>query len=184
MNEPARLTDLVEALLGAGGPISFYDALLAARRAQTAGHLTDTALAALMALHDSPESTDGARDVLAEILRTYAARVGAERALAARAITLADSEQTARVSVGDTLTLALEERSGAGWRWEIVSASGGADVERVAVASERTARFRVVLPIAGKVRLALEERPPPRGRGEPEEPRRFSLCVLVSGDGQ
>jgi hypothetical protein len=166
MVESRRLAEHIAGLNGTGGPISFYDAMIVVRRARAVGQLRDEALTALMALHDSDIVTDGARQILNEFLKVYAERVAAERARAARPITLDDDQQTVRAAVGDILEVELTERAGLGFLWETPKSPRGVYVYRVATRptdkpGSLVACFRVKLTQAGHVRVDLEERPPP-----------------------
>ena len=187
MVESARLVELVEGLIATGGPISFYDAMTVVHRARAAGDLRDAALEALVRLHDSTIVTDGAREILAEFLRVYVARLSEARARAQRPITLADHNKTARAKVGEVLELELEERAGFGFRWDVDRCSADIHVERLEARrlnklGATVACFRVRLFHAGHVVLTLEERPPPT-LGPPSnkapKARSFVLRVVV-----
>ena len=180
-----ELTRTLEELTSAGGPISFYDGIVVVREARQVRVLEDRVLSALIALHDLPQSTDGLREVLGEFLSTCAKTMAEERQRAGREITLTDNGCVARAIARDPLLLALEEKSGAGFEWEIEKASAGIRVERLARDPDRrtTALFRVTPRAAGRGRLALVEQPPPSDTTElrREALRRFTLELVIEG---
>jgi predicted secreted protein len=177
-------------LLAVDGPVSFIDAL-ALTRALSSYDPPDPTVAALIALHDAAHVTDGARQILASYLRQLAKRREQERRRCERPVTLADDAQTGRLRRGATLTLALDERRGAGFRWRLAgmtpapacvtvqrlspdpeSASpglAGEPIPPVAVFSAQAVR-------SGMTQLRFIEEGPPGG---PAKERAFEFRLVV-----
>jgi predicted secreted protein len=173
----------IRQMLASGEPLSFYDAVMAVRRARKVGDLGDRALGALMAMHDAETATDGARAALAEFLGAYAERITAEKELGARVITVADNNKTARVASGATLTLHLAENAAAGFRWEVERASGAQVQRRGRVPGAKpTVAFEVTVTRAGRARVSLVETRPSSiemAEGGVTKPGTFSLAIVV-----
>ena len=182
MDANQQLLALIDELLRSETPVSFYDAMGVVADARKAGELSDQALAAMLALHDARVATDGARQVLGELLSMQAERQSEERARGARPLTLADADKTVRVKVGGVVTLELAERRSTGYRWEAELLSAGLQIERLEGPPEKkSARLRVHLLHPGDFHLELSERRPAalEGTDNGPSPRRFGLRIRV-----
>ncbi len=179
-NDATDLCQLARAFVASGEPVSFYDAFALVRLARRAGELDDEALAALIALHDHPCTTDGGRGVLAELLRGLAARREKERGLAARVVRPKDSGRVARARAGAKVRLAVACDDLTADAWEVVRLEGPARLTRLtpaAAASER-ADYELELLAPGAVVVELASRAPaPRGPRAPS--RELVLRVVV-----
>ncbi len=155
--DATELARLARDFVASGEPVSFYDAFALVRLARRAGELDDDAVAALIALHDHPCTTDGGRGVLAELLRGLAARREKERALAGRIVRPRDSGRVARARAGAKLLLALADEDATADAWDIVRLEGPARLTRLtpaAAASER-ADYELELLAPGAVLVQL-----------------------------
>lgn len=181
--DSAVLLRAVGQLVRSGVPLSFYDALGVVRRARRIDDVDDRVLADMINMHDLPRTTDGARAILSDFLRSQAQRQAAERDLAAQPIGVDASGKTARALPGSTLTLQLEERRGAGYRWQLEGSGQGVRCERRGnvPGNPPRAEFVIALRRVGMTRVVLEERPPPGTfeDDEPAKPRRFELRIVV-----
>ena len=152
------------------------------RQARQRGEPSDTEIRSLLALQTAPHTTDGARKILDDYLRGCARRHETQENLGARVIRLKDSGKTARVPAGALLTLELEERRGAGWRWAVSSSTGPIQVTRSPKSSESPS-FAIYVVRAvrkGRAELLMEEEPPPNlQRGSSEKSSVFELVVEV-----
>jgi len=171
-------------MLHSGEPLSFYDAVVAVRRARKIGDLDDRCLTALIAMHDAEVATDGAREALAEFLSGYAERLVGERELGERVITLADNGKSARVAAGGTLTLHLAENAAVGFRWEVERASTGVRVQRGSrVPGAKTmVAFQVTVSRSGRARISLVETRPASieaAEGGVAKPASFVLAIVA-----
>lgn len=171
------IISLLQELGAAEVPVSFYDAVMVVQSARRRGELDEQELSALIALHDSPVSTDGARAVLKDYLSSCAQRMAAERERASRTLTMKDHGKVARARVGSSLVVALDERSGTGFRWEAERISGGAEVTRLA-SSRGTAKIEVRITGPGRAHIWLVEQPPPATGARPDTSRRFELYLV------
>ena len=179
---PQHYVDVIAGLLETSEPVSFYDAQTLIRQLRVQEDPPDLIIAALMQLHDADNTTDGAREVLADYLRGCAARQENQRLLAQRPITLRDSGKTARVLLGDRLELHLDEQRSAGYRWEVTARRGGVQVARSTRSHDfaSTSVFDVSCARTGSLEVELEEKPPPAAQtDEASMPRRFALTVVV-----
>lgn len=175
-------TDALQSLLGqwltGASPVTFYDAAAVIQPLERADYVPDELLRALIALHDLPCATPGARDVLASFLRTVAERQARERALVRRSLTIEDTGRTARLRRGQTLTIELAERTSLGLRWEIVEHSS-----RLALArgSDPLRPDQVCYSLQGKfpgqAHLVLAEHPTVARANA--DTRSFQLYVIV-----
>lgn len=184
----ATVEDIVERLLQATVPIAFLDVLMLVRRVRQSGEPRDSELVALMALLQAPHTTDGARRILDEYLGACARRQENQSALAKRSIRLKDNGKKARVASGAELTLELEERRGAGWRWEVESKSGPIEIKRSlkSAQSPSTAVYLVRALRPGSAYVALLETPPLGGaslNSASSEPPRFELSIEIEAKG-
>jgi hypothetical protein len=96
---------MLRAFLATEDPVSFLDAWRVLRAVGEA--VEDARLAELVALHDAPQATRGARTVLGEFLRAQAGERRRERALAERPLTLQHSGRSVRVAVPGQVRLHL-----------------------------------------------------------------------------
>jgi hypothetical protein len=181
MQESAQLIRAVGQMVGAGTPLSFYDALMVVQRARCIDELTDAALHWLIHMHDLPRTTDGARAILADFLRAQAERHADQRKRAARPLTLGDSGKTARATAGARVTLELEERRGQGYRWRVDAVRGPGSCGRRGVVPAGPPRgvFDVKLTRPGVLALKLAEDRPPEIADDDTKPRTFELRVIV-----
>ncbi len=167
-----RLSERMQVLLSSGEPVSFFDAMAVARAARRQRDLSDAEMSALVILHDHPATTDGGREVLAELLRACAERLAAERQRATRGLTLADHDTTVRAPAGAALRVTLPDRRGQGCRWTVTRAAGP-----IAVLAEAGAAIFTVSPAAaGRAELELTEDTPP---GSGLNARHFTLHIVV-----
>ena len=171
--------DHIRNLLLAGEPVSFYDALMILRELGRR-EPSSAELGALLRLEGDPRTTDGAREILTEYLRNLAARHARERTLGSAAITLEASGRRVRAPVGGTLHLELDERRGAGFRWELSRQQGPLQCRRQPNESggTRQASFEVTLLREGKGSLQLQEKPPPADTGT-QSSRFFELEIVI-----
>jgi len=134
-------------------------------------------------LHDAPHTTDGARTILSDFVRTYQARIQQERLLAARPVTLKDHGKMLRTTVGTTLVLMLDERRAAGFEWNVTSCSGDPQLTRLPDPSESIARacFEIVWSQRGHMFLTLREECSDlsRTKGRSVQPRQFEIQIVV-----
>jgi hypothetical protein len=184
MDNSANIVRSIEQVLQSGEPISFYDALMIIRRARYTGELTDEALASLIALHDCQRTTDGAHQICAAFLTSYAERMARQRQLAGRPVTLADSGNLARAAAGSSLRLELEENVAEGFRWEIVKASGPIRLTRAGRIEAATPTVAIVVKLLhrGHAKLRLEEQRPTIADVEENrrsKARHFDLDILI-----
>lgn len=177
----------MSALLESGALVSFYDAHRMIRVAKNLGEPRNVVVLGFVALHDD-SSTDGARALFAEYLRSAGARLRAQQELAVRPILLKDDGKIARAAPGTTLHLELEEKRVAGLRWTVRSMEGPASIERMPNQDEAAprARFELQCQRAGLVRLTFAEIEPDgsiyshaQSRRPTYEPRSMSLTVIV-----
>ncbi|MBI3179625.1 MAG: hypothetical protein HYZ27_08175 [Deltaproteobacteria bacterium] len=169
------LVERVQVLMASGGPVSFYDSLVVARAARRLRELSDQDMAALLALHDHADTTDGGREILSDLLRSCAQRLTQERERAARPLTLDDHDATVRATAGTTLRLALPERRGQGCRWGLAHTRGPITCAP-AGGDSGVALFTVILNAPGRAEILLTEDTPAQGG---PTPRRFCLRVIV-----
>jgi hypothetical protein len=180
--EEREIEGIAWRLVDSPEPISFLDVVMLLRRSRQVGAPVNDELVALVALHDAPHTTDGARGILGEYLSGWAKRQQTQRDLGARTVLKRDSGKTARVAAGSSVRVELEERRGAGYRWEVKEISGPGSCEPVVEAGADLARavFTMKAPQPGTVRVILEERPPP---GQPtrddQAAERFVLTLEV-----
>lgn len=167
-------------------PVTFYDVQLLVRRLPRGHDLPESVLHGLVTLHDAANATDGAREILADFLRTYASRLARQQALANGPLLFKHSGQCARGLVGQSLTLVLDEHRGAGYRWEVVLIVGPVQCRRVAdtAVEPPTARFTVSLLRRGRARIVLREMSPPlqaatRPMPSARQPRSFELDIVI-----
>lgn len=183
MNAHAQaIQEIAHRLLAYPEPIAFLDVLMLVRRARQLGEPSDTDLRSLLALQNAPHTTDGARKILDDYLRGCARRHETQENLGARVIRLKDSGKTARVTAGALLTLELDERRGAGWRWEISSSTGPIQVGRSPKSAESPsfAIYTVKALRKGHAELFMEEEPPPgRPPSSGEKGANFELTVEI-----
>lgn len=161
-------------------PISFLDVVMLLRRSRQVGAPVNNELVALVALHDAPHTTDGARRILGEYLSGWAKRQQTQRDIGARTVLKRDSGKTARVAVGAAVRVELEARRSAGYRWEVEEIQGPGSCEPVVEAGADLARAVFVLKGAqpGRVRVTLKECPPP-GQPDDQGGERFVLTLEV-----
>jgi hypothetical protein len=181
----STLSDLQQHVLGllaANEPLSFLDAFDVVRQARSTAALDDALLGALLAMHDSPHTTDGGRAVLADFLRTVAQSLAQERALAARVVKVGDSGKCARAKAGQTLKISLGEPTCPASAWQLVGLAGPARLEAntPARALEEGCEWRLLLLRPGFVQLdmrapAAKAARTPAARGA----RQFVLAVVV-----
>src|SRR5689334_459201 len=117
----SELTDMLAQLLQEAESVSFYETLTVTREARAHDELPEDVLHAMLVLHDAPQTTDGARDILSAFFKGYSTRLTTQRVLAARPIILKDSGKVARAQPGDTLLIRLDERRSAGYQWQVTT---------------------------------------------------------------
>ena len=180
--EEREIEGIAWRLVDSPEPISFLDVVMLLRRSRQLGSPGDDELMALVALHDAPHTTDGARRILGEYLSGWAKRQQTQRDLGARAVLKRDSGKTARVVAGASVRVDLEERRRAGYRWEVEEIKGPGSCARVVEAGGDLTRavFALQAPQPGTVTVTLQERPPPgRSAGDDEGGERFVLTLEV-----
>jgi hypothetical protein len=186
----SHVTDLIHQLASEADCISFYEALTLVRELRGDNEVPKPLLEGLLAVHDDPRTTLGARDVLREFFRAYGGRAVAQRTLAARPLTLRDAGKTVRAAAGSTLVIALEERRAAGFQWQITALSPAAAYARRHDPAAHTARavFEIDLLAVGGVHLVAVEALAlhnPRRRTQPAlEERSFDLQIIVEEPAQ
>jgi hypothetical protein len=170
-----RFVELVAALTSAQEPVSFADAYAVVRQARRLAALDDSLVHQMVALHDAPQLTDGARRVLAEHLRALAQRLAQERALAARPLRPKDSGKTARAHVGAQLLFALSVDP-LQPEWELASLEGPADYVPLtpATAVQERAELALTLLAPGLVQLEFT-----RVRRDSTPARRLTFTVII-----
>jgi hypothetical protein len=180
MSTSADVERLALGFVDSGEPLSFYDAFDVVRHARSAGDLADRALAALVALHDHPATTDGGRAVVADYLRAYAQRQHKERALAGRVLTARDDGRTVRAPVGSTLLLSVADATLTADAWSVTSLVGPARLTRLspARATELHADFGLELTDPGTVAVELAAKAD-APQGARPAPRRLRLVIAV-----
>lgn len=177
-----KIQEIAHRLLAYPEPIAFLDVLMLVRHARQLGEPSDTDLRSLLALQNAPHATDGARKILDDYLRGCARRHETQENLGSRIIRLKDSGKTARVTTGTLLTLELEERRGAGWRWAVCSTTGPIQVKRSPKSGESPsfAIYHVKANRRGRAELFMEEEPPPsRHQGAKEKGSSFELVIEI-----
>ena len=180
MNRPhEKLEDLVHELTVTTDPVSFLDTLMLVRMARRDGDLGDRVIEGFVQLHDASHVTDGAREILARYLKSCARERADQRTRGTRPLNLRDSDKTVRGAVGDGLRLELNERRGAGFRWEVVESAGPLSIERSleSADSPSTAVYEVLLNGVGRGSLRLLETYTP-APGRPESPSAQRELVL------
>lgn len=177
----ASLREQIARLLTTGLPITFLDALKLVANRQNA---TDDEIDALIALHDHPIVTDGARDVLGGLLRKHARQRAEQRDEASKTLTLSDSGKTLRIQRGQRIALALETRAHLGGVWESASTdvqllTSGLDGERrnthATLEARRLGTFEVTL----HETLAPPVKNQPRSQAPKQDARSFVLTLIV-----
>ncbi|MEL6546077.1 MAG: hypothetical protein AAFQ82_15725 [Myxococcota bacterium] len=182
-----ELVSQVSELLDSGALISFHDAHRLVRCAKQLGEPRNSVVLGLLALHDG-HSTDGAKALFTEYLRSAGARLQAQSELAERPIVLRDSGKIARSAPGQTLLLELEEKRTAGLRWHVTSLEGPGSATRRPNQDEAAprARFEVQFRAPGLVHIELQESKQDgpamshaHSRQPTYAPRKMTLTVIV-----
>ncbi len=182
-----ELVTRVSALLESGALVTFHDAHKMIRTAKNLGEPRNVVVLGFVALHDE-NSTDGARSLFSEYLRSAGARLRAQQELAARPILLKDDGKIARTAPGSTVRLELEERRVAGLRWTPRALQGPGQIERAPNVDEAAPRARFALHCTrpGLIRLSLDEVEPDgsiyshaKSRTPTFDTRTMSLTVIV-----
>lgn len=161
MSLTQRLSERLTELEAGHAPVTFADAILVLRLVRRLEEPAEALLARLVALHDAPFSTDGAREIFAEYLRAFAQRAAKERALARRTIGLADHGATTRLTPGARLRIALDERRELGWAWDVEALGEGLEQAREAEDGSNVGQavFLITARTRGVHELSLVERP-------------------------
>ncbi len=181
----ASLRDQAHLLREDSAPTTFLDALRLLRHAKS---LDAEDLQALVALHDDPGTTEGAREVLADFLRGRAQSMAHERTQAERMLTMQDSGKTVRGRKGGVIRVQLETRSHRGGIWEVKSKTEHITWEFVGLDSDRRYTLgEIKLDKRGSARLELIEMlaPPKKSHARSQRPtdeaRVFTLEIAIEG---
>ena len=175
------LRDQVARLLANGLPTTFLDAINL-----TSGRVTanDDEINALITLHDAPNTTDGAKRVLADTLKRYAKQRASQRDDAQRVLTLADSGKTLRLRRGETVQLLLETRAHLGGSWESASADATFTIDGMDEKRHNT-RATLAPKRTGTLTITLDETlaPPVKSQARSQAPKQdaksFTLTLIV-----
>jgi hypothetical protein len=179
------LRDQVQLLQHDSAPTTFLDALRLVRNVKS---LDAEDLQALMGLHDAANTTEGAREVLADFLRGRAQSMAHERNQADRTLTILDSGKTVRGRKGGSIRVQLDTRSHRGGIWEVKSKTDNITWEFVSLDSDRRYTLgEIKLQERGAARIELTEMlaPPKKSHARSQRPtdevRVFTLEIVIEG---
>jgi hypothetical protein len=180
------LREQAELLRQDSTPTTFLDAMRLVRRATA---LDADELQALVELHDAPNTTDGAREVLADFLRGRALTMAHERANADRTLTLLDSGKMLRGRQGQVIKIQLDTRSHRGGIWEVKDKSKHVDFTYQGLdAARRYTMAEIILKKPGKAHIELVEHlaPPKKSHARSQKPtdedRIFRLDIAIESE--
>ncbi|MBC7792731.1 MAG: hypothetical protein H7Z43_03405 [Clostridia bacterium] len=170
-------------LLDSGQPTTFLDAL---KLTVNRGQLADDEIDLLIALYDGPNTTDGAKEVLASLLRMHAKMRAGQRDDGAKTLTVDDSGKTVRTPAGTPVNLSLATRAHLGGAWKesvvaegITFATRGLDRERRYTHATLVATEPGTHTIKLEEVLALPVRSQARSQAGRYDPKRFELTLII-----
>lgn len=137
---------LAESLAAGDDYLTFLDVLPLQRMAQSLIHMPRPTLDAIIELHDQPQLTLGAKEVLADLLRSYHARASHERDLGRKPLRLGQHNSTVRTGVGDALLVVLMRERGQQWRLQqrpLAGSSGSVEVHELQGAKATEQRLQL-----------------------------------------
>lgn len=179
----ASVRDQARLLRKDDAPTTFLDALRLVRKPNA---LDGDDIEALIALHDAPTTTDGAREVIADFLRGQALVMAHERHHSGRLLTLADHGKSIRGRQGTALQVKLETRSHRGGIWDVKTKSDHVVWEFLGLDKDRRYTLgQIKLEKGGTGRIELVEllAPPKKSHARSQKPvdteRTFALEIAI-----